>query len=79
MFENFKKSKYEIENNLEYEKEFNEMCHEFEYSILFFLVVAVVGISFFIYGMVLVTKRRNLILYGFDIFYCILFICAAIR
>ena len=60
-------------------EEFSELCHEFEYSILFFLVVGVVGASFLTYGIILVTKRRNLIFYGFDILYCLIFFCAAIR
>ena len=78
MFENFQQ--IQIENNLvENSKKFNKVCHEFEYSILFFLVVSVVIISFFIYGMVLVTKRRNFIFYGFDIIHSILFSCGAIR
>ena len=55
------------------------LCHEFEYSILFFLVVAVIGFSFTIYVIVLATKRRNFIFYGFDILYSLLFLCAAIR
>lgn len=58
---------------------YNDICHEFEYSILFFMVVSVVGICFAIYIMVLVTKRRNCLLYGFDILYSMLFLCAAIR
>ena len=78
MFENFQQNKDEI-HKAENGKNFNEICHEFEYSILFFLVVSVVAISFFIYGMVLFTKRSNLKLYGFDIIYCILFLCGAIR
>ena len=55
------------------------LCHEFEYSILFFLVVAVIGFSFTIYVILLVTKRRNFIFYGFDILYSLLFLSAAIR
>ena len=78
MFENFQQ--IQTDNNLvENSKKFNKVCHEFEYSILFFLVVSVVIISFFIYGMVLVTKRRNFIFYGFDIIHSILFLCGAIR
>jgi hypothetical protein len=61
------------------EESFSEICHEFEYSILFFMVVAVIGICFVIYGIVLVTRRRNYIFYGFDIIYGLIFICAAIR
>ena len=70
---------YYHEEILQSEGEFSELCHEFEYSILFFLVVGVIGASFLTYGIILVTKRRNLIFYGFDILYCLLFFCATIR
>ena len=60
-----------------FSQDFSEVCHEFEYSILFFLVVGVVGASFLTYGIILVTKRRKI--YGFDILYCLLFFCATIR
>ena len=61
------------------DKSVDGLCHEFEYSILFFLVVAVIGFSFTIYVILLVTKRRNFIFYGFDILYSLLFLSAAIR
>ena len=60
-------------------EEFAGICHEFEYSILFFMVATVVGFSFFIYAIVLVTKRRNFMLYGFDILFSLVFLCAAVR
>ena len=60
-------------------EELKQVCHEFEYSILFFLVVAVIGASFMTYGIILVTKRRNGIFYGFDILFSLIFFCAAIR
>ena len=63
----------------ENEKNLSTTCHEFEYSILFFLVVAVIGTSFTIYVILLATKRRNFIFYGFDILYSLMFLCAAIR
>ena len=61
------------------EERLSAICHEFEYSILFFLVVAVIGTSFTIYVILLATKRRNFIFYGFDILYSLMFLCAAIR
>ena len=67
---------YEEEVN---EKKLSAVCHEFEYSILFFLVVAVIGTSFTVYVILLATKRRNFIFYGFDILYSLMFLCAAIR
>ena len=65
---------YEVQS-----EEFTEICHEFEYSILFFLVSCVVGITFLIYGIVLYTKRRNLLLNGLDILFSLVLLCAAIR
>ena len=61
------------------DKSVDGLCHEFEYSILFFLVVAVIGFSFTIYVILLVTKRRNFIFYGFDILYSLLFLSASVR
>ena len=56
-------------------------CHGFEYSSLFFLVLALIVMTFGIYG-VLLFKRRNRnggLLYGFDILYCTIFIFSLLR
>ena len=56
-----------------------DVCYDTAFSILFFIVITLVGFSFGIYTVVLYLKRRNKLYYGFDILYTILFIAAFIK
>ena len=53
-------------------------CPQFEYSVLFVLLFMVIGISFVIYAIVLMTKRPNK-LTGLDILWALLFLCAEMK
>jgi len=56
-----------------------DVCYDKAFSILFFIVIVLIGFSFGIYTVVLYLKRRNKLYYGFDILYTILFIAAFIK
>lgn len=56
----------------------DEGCHGFEYSRFFFAVIALVGLTFVMYTVLLWKRRRNFV-YGFDILYIILFTAATIK
>ena len=56
-----------------------DVCYDTAFSILFFVVITLVGLSFGLFAIVLYFKRRNKLYYGFDILYALLFIAAFIK
>lgn len=56
-----------------------DVCYDTAFSILFFILVTLIGLSFGVYSVVLYFKRRNKLYYGFDILYTFLFIAAFIK
>jgi len=56
-----------------------DVCYDTAFSILFFIVVTLIGVTFGVYAIVLYLKRRNNLYYGFDILHILLFIAAFIR
>lgn len=73
---------YQRDNLLAGEKNWAEepdACYDTAFSILFFILVTLIGLSFGVYTVVLYVKRRNKLYYGFDILYILLFIAAFIK
>ena len=56
-----------------------DLCYDTTFSILFFIVITFIGITFGTYAIVLFMKRRNSLYYGFDILYTLLFSAAFIK
>ena len=56
-----------------------DLCYDTTFSILFFIVITFVGITFGTYAIVLYMKRRNSLYYGFDILYTLLFSAAFLK
>ena len=56
-----------------------DVCYDTAFSILFFILVTLIGVTFGVYAIVLYLKRRNNLYYGFDILHILLFIAAFIR
>ena len=56
-----------------------DVCYDTAFSILFFILITLIGLSFGVYTITLYFKRRNKLYYGFDILYILLFITAFIK
>jgi len=56
-----------------------DVCYDTAFSILFFIVITLIGFAFGGYTIVLYLKRRNKLYYGFDVLYTILFVAAFVK
>ena len=56
-----------------------DVCYDTAFSILFFIVITLIGFAFAGYAIVLYFKRRNKLYYGFDVLYTTLFVAAFVK